>query len=107
MKERTNTAEILGSDGKFDDMDLSEGEPQERTLMLKMAPRPRKIQLTAQGVKEIRCICCHRIRPLAGAEDSDEGWICEDCALEMMQTQNASEGEGDSVQTPAGEVANV
>ena len=39
----------------------------------------------AHGVKEIRCSCCDGIKPLAGAEDSEEGWICEDCMLEMMQ----------------------
>jgi LSD1 subclass zinc finger protein len=79
MKKARNTAEILGSDDELDYMELPEGEGQERTLVLKVEPRPRRIQLMAQGAKEIRCICCHRIRPLAGAEECDEGWICEEC----------------------------
>ncbi|OPY77270.1 MAG: hypothetical protein A4E65_02868 [Syntrophorhabdus sp. PtaU1.Bin153] len=101
MKKESNTAEILGNNGEFDDAELLEGGGQDRTLMLKAAPRPRKLHLIAQGAKEIRCICCHRIRPLIGAEDSDEGWICEDCVVGMMQGQNASERESDAAQIPS------
>jgi hypothetical protein len=85
MKKGRNTAEILGRDGEFDDIELLEGGGQERTLILKAVPRSKRVQLIAQGAREIRCISCHQIRPLAGAEESEEGWICEDCLLEMMQ----------------------
>ena len=85
MKKGRNTAEILGGDGEFDDIDLSEGEDQERKLILKAAPRSRKGELIARGAKEIRCICCHQIRPLEGAEEFDEGWACEVCMPQMMQ----------------------
>ena len=85
MKKGRNTAEILGSDYELDDIEPSEGEYQERTLILKSAPPSRRAQLMAHGVREIRCACCDRIRPLAGAEDCEEGWICEDCVAEMMQ----------------------
>jgi LSD1 subclass zinc finger protein len=84
MKKARNTAEILGSDSAYDDVELSESRDEERTLVLKAAPRSRRIQLLAQGAKEIRCVCCNRIKPLAGAEESEEGWICEDCAPEIM-----------------------
>jgi len=98
MKKVRNTAEILGSDDELDDIDLSEGGGQERTLILKAAPRSRRVQLIAQGAKEIRCICCYQIRPLARAEESEDGWICEDCAPEMMQEPKyAGKKEGDTV----------
>jgi LSD1 subclass zinc finger protein len=79
MKKGKNTAEVLGSDNDFDDIVLSEDEGHERTLILNATPRSRRIQLIAQGAREIRCSLCHQIRPLAGAEESDDGWICEFC----------------------------
>ena len=87
MKKARNTAEILGSDGDLADTELSEGGGQERTLILKAVPRSRRVQLIAQGAMEIRCIYCDQIRPLAGAEESEEGWICEDCVPAMMQDE--------------------
>ena len=80
MKKGRNTAEIFSSDSELDDIKLSESIDQERMLILKAAPRSRRVQLIAQGAKEMRCVCCDQIRPLAGAEESEEGWICEDCA---------------------------
>jgi hypothetical protein len=79
MKKEKNTAEILGNDDELDDIELSDGECQERTLILKAEPASRKVQLMARGVKEIRCSSCGRIRPIAGAEQSEDGWICDDC----------------------------
>jgi hypothetical protein len=49
MKKGRNTAKILGSEVEFDDIELSEGEGQERMLTLKAAPRPRRLQLIEQG----------------------------------------------------------
>ena len=98
MKKGRNTAEILGSDDEFDDMELLEDGDHERTLILKAAPPSRRVQLIAHGAREIRCICCYEIRPLAGAEESEEGWICEDCVREIMQeTKYARKKEGRSV----------
>jgi hypothetical protein len=79
MKKERNITEILGNDGGLDDMELSDGEGQEKTLVLKEDPAWRKVHLMARGVKEIRCTRCVQIRPIAGAEQSEEGWICGDC----------------------------
>jgi len=84
MKKGRSTADILG-EGELDDIELSEDGCQERTLILKAPPPSRRLQLMAHGAKEIRCTCCDQIRPLAGAEESEEGWICEDCVPEMMR----------------------
>jgi hypothetical protein len=83
MKKGRNTAEILGNDNDFDDFEPWEGQDRERTLILKTQPPSRKVHLIAHGVQEIRCAWCGQIRPIAGAEDTDEGWICEDCLPEM------------------------
>ena len=97
MKKGRNTAEVLGSDDGLDDIELLEGGGHERTLILKAAPRSRRAQLITQGAKEIRCICCYQIRPLAGAGESEEGWICEDCVPEMMQASKyTGKEEGDT-----------
>ncbi len=78
MKEEANTAEILGNDCGLD-KELLDRARQERTLLLKADPASRKAQFMAHGVKEIRCTRCSRIRPIAGAEQSEDGWLCEDC----------------------------
>ena len=85
MKKERNTAEILGGDYELDDIELPEGEAQERTLVLKTSPRSRRIQLMAQGAREIRCLHCNHIKPLSGAEESEEGWFCEDCVSELSR----------------------
>jgi hypothetical protein len=78
MKKGKNTAEIIG-DYDFDEFELVEGDSKDRTLILKTAPRSRRVQLIAQGAREVRCFYCDQIRPLAGAEEYDEGWLCEYC----------------------------
>jgi hypothetical protein len=67
-----------------EDWQLEEEEPpdqvyQDRTLVLRKEPLPRKKYLIAAGVKEIRCICCVRVKPLQSSEELGEGWICKDC----------------------------
>ena len=79
MKKGRNTAEIIDNDYELDDIELSGVEYKERTLILKAAPPSRRAQLMAQGVREIRCTCCNRIKPIASAEESNEGWICKEC----------------------------
>ena len=88
MTKGRNTAEILGSNSELDDIELPESGDQGRILILKAAPRSRRVQLIAQGAKEIRCIYCHQIRSLAGAVESEEGWICEDCVPKIIQESN-------------------
>ena len=68
-----------------DDSGLSDQECLDRTLVLRREPLPRKAQLMSAGVKEIRCVCCVRIRPIAEAEECGEGWICEDCLSDALQ----------------------
>jgi hypothetical protein len=88
MTKRRNTAEILGSNSELDDIELPEGGDQGRILILKAVPRSRRVQLIAQGAKEIRCIYCDQIRSLAGAVESEEGWICEDCVPKIIRESN-------------------
>ena len=63
MKKGRNTAEILDNDGGLDDMELSDGECQERTLILKAEPTSRKVQFMAHGVKEISVVVAVRSGP--------------------------------------------
>jgi hypothetical protein len=85
MKKGRNTAEIFDSDCELDDVEFSGGGCQERTLILKAAPPSIRSQLIAHGAIEIRCSRCNRIKPLAKAEESEEGWICGDCVTEIMR----------------------
>jgi len=85
MKKGKNTAEILDGDYELDDIELSDGRSQERTLILKAAPPTLKAQLMAHGAIEMRCTYCNQIKPLAGAEESEDGWICKDCLPKMMR----------------------
>jgi len=98
MKKGRNTAEVLDNDGNdfdLDDLDLPDSEYQERTLVLKAAPPSRRAQLLAQGVVEIRCTYCNCVKPLAGAEESEEGWVCEDCvqAIQAMMEEPKYAGQ--------------
>ena len=85
MTKGRNTAEILDSDDELDGIELSDNQYQERTLILKAAPPSRRAQLIAHGAIEIRCACCGQIKSLAKAEESEEGWICEDCVPERTR----------------------
>jgi LSD1 subclass zinc finger protein len=85
MKKGRNTAEALDDFDGLDDMELSDGAGQEMALILKAQPPSRKIQLMAHGAREIRCAFCGQIRLIAGAEECDEGWICEYCLPDMMR----------------------
>jgi len=82
MKKGKKMAEIYLLDEELDSI-----EPEERgiyceKLILKKDPPPRKEQLMAHGAREIRCSCCGQIRPIAGAEEFEDGWICEGCFAE-------------------------
>lgn len=80
MKKGRNTAEKFED---YDDLELLEEEFEsegDRTLVLKAAPPSRRVQLLAHGATDVRCSWCQEVRPLESAQDSEEGWICEDCA---------------------------
>jgi hypothetical protein len=79
MGRKLNTAKGREEEWAFEEADAADAEYQDRTLVLAKEPLPRKVQLMAAGVKEIRCIRCNRVKPIAGAEELGEGWICEDC----------------------------
>lgn len=85
MAKGKNTAEVLDSDEVLEDIELWDNQYQERTLILKAAPPSRRAQLMAHGAIEIRCLRCSQIKPLANAEESDEGWICKDCMTVRAQ----------------------
>jgi hypothetical protein len=85
MKNGRNTAEILDNDDELDDIGPLDRECQEMRLILKKELPSWKAKLMAHGVKEIRCTHCGQIRPIDGAEESEAGWICEDCLPETMQ----------------------
>jgi hypothetical protein len=80
-----NAAEGHEKEREFEEAELPDDGYQDRTLILRKEPLPRKVMLMATGVKEIRCICCVRIRPIAGAEEFGEGWICEDCLADATE----------------------
>ncbi len=94
MGKRKNVSQAVRDDEMLDDLESWEGRREDRTLVLKAVPRSRKVQLMAQGAKEIRCGCCGHIRPIAGAEEVGELWICEDCLPPGMRLQNTGEGKG-------------
>ena len=79
MKKERNMAEVLANDDGLDDMEVSEYGNQDRTLILKSEPSSRRVKLMAEGAKSIRCICCCQVKLLAEAEESEGGWVCEDC----------------------------
>jgi hypothetical protein len=85
MTKGKNTAEVLDNDEELGGVELSDNQYQERTLILKSAPPSRRAQLIAHGAIEVRCLRCSQIKPLAKAEESDEGWICGDCITERAQ----------------------
>ncbi len=78
MASRKNVATIAnGYD--LDDMEQPGGERQARMLLFTSEFRYRKAHLMNRGVKEIRCAGCNQIRPIAGAEQVEQGWLCEAC----------------------------
>ncbi len=85
MRKGKNTAEVLDDYVELEDIELWDETYQDRTLVLKSEPPSRREQLLAHGVVEIRCICCDHIKPLAGAEDAKEGWVCADCARQTLE----------------------
>jgi hypothetical protein len=85
VKKGRKTAEARSYVEEPEDMDLSDLGAMDRTLILKREPPPRKEQLMAHGIREIRCVCCSQIGLIADAEEFADGWICGDCLYEVKQ----------------------
>ncbi len=64
---------------ELDDMELAGEERQARMLSFASEFRYRKAHLMDRGVKEVRCAGCNQIRPIAGAEQVKQGWMCDAC----------------------------
>ena len=79
MGKKASAAKYREAQWESERIEELDQECEDRTVVLRKEPLARKVQLMAAGVKEIRCICCVRIRPIAEAEELGEGWICEDC----------------------------
>ena len=79
MSRKMNAAGRQEEEYEIEETPEAELEYQDRTLVLRKEPLPRKVQLMAAGVQEIRCLNCVRVKPIAGAEEVGDGWICADC----------------------------
>jgi hypothetical protein len=85
----SKTKSVVGTTGqeyREEDSALSYEEYGDRVVVLKKEPRSRKTMLIESGVKEVRCISCVRVKPIATAEEAGDGWICEDCLSEAEET---------------------
>jgi hypothetical protein len=81
MSRKSSAAKSHEEEYELYEEELLTEDCQDRTLILTKQPIPRKAHLMAAGVREIRCMCCQQVRPLAEAEDFGEGWVCRDCFL--------------------------
>jgi hypothetical protein len=85
MTNKKGIANIHEEEWELEETGLPDEVCLDRTLVLRREPLPRKVHLMAAGVREIRCISCGRIKPIAGAEELGEGWICEDCLSDAAE----------------------
>jgi hypothetical protein len=63
-------------------------------LILKKEPLSRKTKLIEAGVKEVRCVWCLRIKPIATAEEIGDGWLCEGCLSDLETTRRCGGQRG-------------
>jgi hypothetical protein len=88
MGRRKVEAAIDEREWETDYVDLT-SEPQERPpLVLQKEPPPRKVALMAAGVRQIRCVHCSRIVPIAESSELGSGWICAECASEGIPSRD-------------------
>jgi hypothetical protein len=87
MRKNKKTVEAAAPEWELEDVELPDQNNVDRVVVLRKEPLSRKAMLMHAGVKEIRCIYCVRIRPIAGAEELGDGWICENCLSEVEDTQ--------------------
>jgi hypothetical protein len=67
----------------LEDTAVFDQENAERVVVLQKEPLQRKAMLIHAGVKDVRCLWCLRIKPLATAEELGDGWICETCLSDV------------------------
>jgi len=91
MARTSDAAKGQEEEYAFEEAEITDFTCQDRTLVLKREPMPRKVHLIAAGVREIRCLCCIRIRPIEGAEEAGEGWICGDCMAYVAEERKTGE----------------
>jgi len=95
MTNKKSVANIHEEECELEETGLADEEAcLDRTLVLRREPLPRKVHLMAAGVKEIRCISCSRVKPIAGAEELGEGWICEDCLSDAAEVRRCGGQRG-------------
>lgn len=94
MKNGRKTFEAAEHVEQWDELEPPDMQYQDRTLKLNRQPPPRKEQLMAHGVREIRCAWCIRIKPISGAEEYLDGWICEDCLSDAKQQRTCGGRRG-------------
>lgn len=87
VMKKKNMIEPEEQEWELEDAEPFEPERMEGVLVLKKEPLPRKAKLIEAGVKEVRCIWCMRIKPIATAEELGDGWICEECLSDVETTQ--------------------
>jgi hypothetical protein len=88
MGKKRNGVKPEAQEWDSEDAELSDQEYADRVVVLRKEPIPRKVRLMDAGVKEIRCVHCVRIKPLAGAEELGDGWICGDCLSDAQARRN-------------------
>jgi hypothetical protein len=77
---------------EFEERELEDIGPvdSDRVMVLKKEPLPRKVMLMNAGVKEIRCVCCIQIKPIAEAEDLGDSWVCGECLSEAAEKRRCA-----------------
>jgi hypothetical protein len=84
---KKNAVERASQEWELEDTEPSDVVCLDRVVELRKEPPSRKMQLMHAGVKEIRCVHCVRVKPIAGAEELGDGWICGDCLCDVEDTR--------------------
>jgi hypothetical protein len=79
---KKNSPEVKEQERELEDIEPVESD---RVVVLKKEPLSRKVMLMNAGVKEVRCVCCVQIKPIAEAEDLGDGWVCGECLSEAEE----------------------
>jgi hypothetical protein len=94
MEKKGGSVKPVEREYELDDAELVDQQYTDRVVVLKKEPLPRKVMLTNTGVKDIRCVWCLRIKPLATAEELGDGWICEACLSDVEHTRRCGGNRG-------------
>ena len=87
MGKKKNAATPVEREYELGDTEASAQQYTDRVVVLKKEPLPRKAMLMNAGVKDVRCVWCLRIKPIATAEELGDGWICEACLSDVEDTR--------------------